>query len=76
MVKNQAFIYDEYKQGYVLSKAYDLTKANELLEHQMAINGESNPNIDDLMSIQRDMNLDRQRCIQIINHTKQVLGIK
>lgn len=74
--KNHAFIYDEYKQGYVLSKAYDLTKTSELLEHQMTVNGEGNPGIDDLMSIQRDMNLDRQRCIQIIEHIKQVLGIK
>lgn len=71
--KNHAFVYDEEKRGYVLSKAYDITKTHNQLEHEMTVNGQGNPTVEDLMSIQQDMKLDKQRCIEIIKHTKMIL---
>lgn len=71
--KNHAFIYDEIKKGYILSKAYDITKTPFQLEHEMTVNGKGNPGIEDLMSVQKKMMLSESRCLQIIEDIQSIL---
>jgi len=74
--KNHSFIYDENKKGYVLSKAYDITKTPDKLEHEMTVNGAGNPTEADLIEIQEKMKLCKEHCLKIIANIKQVLKRK
>lgn len=74
--KNFSFIYDESLRSYKLSPAYDLTKTENKLEHEMTVNGNGNPSIEDLLAIARDMHLSIERCESIINKTKETIAKK
>src|SRR5690554_1206819 len=71
--KNHSFIYDEELRRYALSKAYDLTKTPEKLEHEMTVNGSGNPTIKDLLLVQEIIELDKTRCLDIINNIKTII---
>lgn len=71
--KNHSFIYDEKIAGYALSKAYDLTKTADKLEHEMTVNGAGNPTDKDLKLIPEIMGLDKMRCANILNDIKNTL---
>lgn len=72
--KNHSFIYDEEKKGYTLTKAYDITKTIDKLEHEMTVNGNGNPTAEDLISILEIIKLSKERCLIIIEEVKK--GIK
>lgn len=72
--KNHAFIYDEQRKGFVLSKAYDITKTPNMLEHEMTVNGSGIPTEEDLIAVQERMNLSKARCLKIIEKIKSVLN--
>ena len=72
--KNFSFLYDEDKKGYVLSPAYDLTKTSNKLEHEMTVNGNANPNKEDLLNIGKQLKLLTTFCNSIINKILQVIS--
>ena len=72
--KNFSFLYDEDKKGYVLSPAYDLTKTPNKLEHEMTVNGNANPNKEDLLNIGKQINLSIKLCNKIIDKILNVIG--
>jgi len=71
--KNFSFIYSKEMKGYILSPAYDLNKTNELYEHAMTINGEGNPNENDLLEVGKNHHLSLKKCKEIINHIKNLI---
>ncbi len=71
--KNFSFIYDEDLKSYKLSPAYDLTKTENKLEHEMTVNGNGNPTVDDLLVLAKDMHLSIEICKSIINKTKEMI---
>lgn len=72
--KNFSFIYDEDLKSYKLSPAYDLTKTKNKLEHEMTVNGNGNPTIDDLLAIAESMHLSIERCKSIIKKIKETIA--
>ena len=71
ITENHSFIYDRRK--IFISKAYDLTKTPEKLEHEMTVNGSGNPTIKDLLLVQEIIELDKTRCLDIINNIKTII---
>lgn len=72
--KNHSFIYDEEKKGYVLSKAYDITKTVDKFEHEITVNGSGNPTEEELFNLAKERNLDINKCILIIKKIREVLS--
>lgn len=71
--KNHSFVYDEKLKSYKLSPAYDLTKTTYKLEHEITVNGNGNPTEEDLLKIQEQFKLNKERCMEIINKIKSCL---
>lgn len=71
--KNISFIYDELKKGDVLSPAYDMTSLRNKLEHEMTVNGNSNPSEKDLLEVAKIVGLSRTKCKKIIDNIKSVI---
>lgn len=71
--KNHSFYYDEKLKGYCLTPAYDITKTSLKLEHEMTVNGNGNPTVDDLMKVQELMGLNQLRCRDIIKKISQIV---
>ena len=69
--KNFSFIYDEEKGGYILSPAYDLTILKQKIEHEMSVNGNGNPTMQDLLFIAKSFNLPMNECLNIITIIKE-----
>lgn len=72
--KNHAFIYDESQKGYRLSKAYDITKTEDKLEHEITVNGKGNPKISDLYEMARKVNLRKEQATTIIEEVVTTLN--
>jgi serine/threonine-protein kinase HipA len=68
--KNHAFIYDEKQKGYGLSPAYDMTRTDNKLEHEMTVLGEGKPQEEDLIRIGVEMKLSKQKYTNILNDVK------
>ncbi|VEU81319.1 type II toxin-antitoxin system HipA family toxin [Haploplasma axanthum] len=71
--KNFSFLYDEELKGYRLTPAYDITKTDYKLEHEMTVNGNSKPNESDLLSIADEFRLSRKICEGIIERIKNII---
>ncbi len=71
--KNFSFLYDEEKQGYILSPFYDITQTKGKFEHEMTVNGVGNPTENDILEIAKIMNLSMQKCKNIISKMKRTL---
>jgi len=71
--KNFSFLYDEKIKGYKLSPAYDLTYTPYKPEHEMTVNGNGIPTIDDLLEVADIMKLSVEKCKDIISNIKSVL---
>ncbi len=71
--KNHSFIYDEEKGGYVLSKAYDITITKNKLEHEITVNGNGNPTINDFYIMADKINLSKYKAKTIINEIRKVV---
>lgn len=74
--KNFAFMYDEKLNKYILTPAYDITKTSDKFEHEMTINGNGNPTIDDMLELASNFNLSIPKCKEIIDDIKKVLAQK
>jgi len=70
--KNFAFIYDENLKSYKLSPAYDLTTTPQKAEHEMTVNGNGNPNDDDLLAIAKEFHLQLKLCKEIMQKIKTI----
>lgn len=70
--KNFSFIYDN---GYHLSPFYDITSTPLKLEHEMTVLGNPNPTISDLLEIGKQIKLNKNECIEIIDKIKGTLSI-
>lgn len=73
--KNFAFIYDENLSDYVLSPAYDLTRVEDKFEHEMTVNGNGNPNKDDMIAVAKKFKLCLTECKSIIDFIESTCKI-
>ena len=71
--KNTSFIYDEKLKGYKLSPAYDTTKTPELDFHNMLCNSKENPTIQDFLNIANKLNLNENKCKEVIDNIKLII---
>ncbi len=71
--KNFSFLYDEDLGGYKLSPAYDITSIPQKPEHEMTVNGNSNPTEADLLEIAKTFSLSQKRCKDIIKQIKSII---
>ena len=72
--KNFSFFYDEEKQAYLLSPAYDLTFTPFQKEHEMTCCGNGNPNEEDLLLLAKKMNIPEKKAKTIIQQIKDVVS--
>ncbi|MBE5749478.1 MAG: type II toxin-antitoxin system HipA family toxin [Clostridiales bacterium] len=70
--KNFAFIYDENLCGYVLSPAYDLTRIEDKFEHEMTVNGNGNPNKEDMFEVAKKFKLSITKCKDIMTQIDKI----
>ena len=71
--KNFAFLYDENLKGYKLSPFYDITNTQFKYEHEMSVNGNGNPDENDLLEVAKKCKLSFDRCVGIINKIKRII---
>lgn len=71
--KNFSFIYDEKINGYKLSPAYDITSLPNKHEHEMTVNANGNPDIEDLLNVGKIMNLKHEWCLDIIHKVQEII---
>lgn len=66
--KNFTYLYDETKDSWRLSQAYDLTYSNTYYgEHTTAVDGNGrNPGRKELLTVGMSAGLEKERCIAII----------
>ena len=66
--KNFSFLYDESKEEWKLSPAYDLTYSTTYYgEHTTTVDGEgANPGRKELMAVGLQAGISRKRCMNII----------
>ena len=74
--KNFSFIYNESKNGYELSPAYDLTSTPNNTEHSMTINGKGNPTENDLLAVAGNFNISIKKCRQIMENVKREVSLE
>ena len=61
--KNFSFLYAPKDRLYHLSPAYDLTTMNYRKPHETTLNGEENPTLDDILSLNvEDFGLKKEVC--------------
>lgn len=70
--KNFSFLYNEEKNGYTLSPAYDLTKTTGKFEHEMTVNGNGNPSEKDLLAVAEEFKLNLVECKEIIKNIRAI----
>ena len=74
--RNFAFLYDEKLKSYKLSPAFDITKSNTGIEHEMTVCGNGRPTEKDLLKLATEMHLPLEKCQKIINKVKEVIKIQ
>lgn len=67
--KNFSFIYDEKQKGYRLSPAYDITRTPDKAEHEMTVNGSTNPMEKDLEEVAEIIGIQKKKCNEILDRT-------
>lgn len=72
--KNFAFVYDEQKDCYKLSPAYDITLTKNKVEHEMTVNGNGLPSEKDLLEVAKIQKLSIEECKKIIEKIKKTIG--
>lgn len=65
--KNFSFIYDENRNGYVLSPSYDNTILYNKFEHEMTVLGNGNPDKKELLELAKMQKLSIKKCNEIID---------
>lgn len=65
--KNFTYLYDEQKEGWVLSPAYDLTYSFSVNgEHATMVNGNGfNPGKEEILEVAKNIGLDERKAVQI-----------
>jgi len=71
--KNFSFLYDESLGGYKLSPAYDTTRLPLKPEHEMTLNGEGKPTIQNLLEVAAEIKLSMDKCKSIIEEVRKNL---
>lgn len=72
--KNFSYIYDEEKDEWKLSPAYDLTYSNSIGgEHATCVDGNGNPTKNDILAVAKAAEIDEKKTIQIMNHVEMVV---
>ncbi|MBQ9936146.1 MAG: type II toxin-antitoxin system HipA family toxin [Lachnospiraceae bacterium] len=74
--KNITYIYNEEKNLWRLSPAYDLTYSNTYYgEHTTTVNGNGvNPTEDDLIKVGMDAGMTRIRCVELMERVRNCVG--
>ena len=65
--KNFSFIYDEHKNGYRLSPAYDITRTPDKAEHEMTVRGSVNPSKEELEKFAEVVGMQKKKCQEILD---------
>jgi serine/threonine-protein kinase HipA len=73
--RNFAFLYDQDLCGYRLSPAFDITRTDEKIEHEMTVNGKGKPTENDLIEFARELELPMAKCINIIKNIKTIIKL-
>lgn len=71
--ENFSFLYDEAKQQYVLSPAYDLTTQSGNHFHQLGFGWKDIPTYDDLLELADKVSFSRHKATQIIGQVSEVV---
>lgn len=72
--KNFSYIYDEEKDEWKLSPAYDLTYSNSIGgEHATCVDGNGNPTKHDILAVAKAAEIDEKKAIQIMNYVEAVV---
>ena len=74
--KNFSFLYDEVKNSYTLSPAYDLTSTPNKWGHEMAINGKDEAAKGDLIEVAKSAGLNIDKCQTIIDEIETIIKNK
>jgi serine/threonine-protein kinase HipA len=76
--KNFSFIFNQNKNKWEISPAYDLTYSNSIGgEHATTINGNGrNPQIKDLLEVARTVNFDGAKARRIVNEIKEIVQVE
>lgn len=71
--KNFTYLYDEQKDSWRLSPAYDLTYSNTYYgEHTTTVDGNGrNPGKKELLAVGRDAGMKKEECVKIIEEIEQ-----
>lgn len=72
--RNFAFLYDEELHGYKLSPAFDITRTDDKLEHEMTVNGQGKPTEKDLVEVAQAINIPFSECRNIIENIKAIIS--
>lgn len=74
--KNFTFLYDEKKQGWILSPAYDLTDSVSIGgEHATCVNGNGkNPGLSDILEVARKIGIKDQKAKDIATAIKDIVA--
>lgn len=65
--KNFAFVYDEKDNFYRLSPAFDVTRTDYKAEHEMTVNGNGKPTVEDLVALAETFSLSKKRYKEILD---------
>ena len=71
--KNFAYLYDESRQRYVLSPAYDLTFVPQQTAHEMTVAGDEEPSVESLRNLYRALHLSASKAEAIIERVESVV---
>ena len=73
--KNFSWLYDEKKQQWILSPAYDLTYSNSIGgEHATTIDGEGkNPTIENILAVAQKNGIKKSRAVEILQEIKETV---
>lgn len=71
--KNWSFMWDEEIDGYKLTPSYDLTSEPNKLEHEMSVDGNFNPNKQDLLDMIDKMDLNKNKCLKILDEVENTI---
>ena len=72
--KNFAFLYDEKSDGYCLSPFYDITKTTKKPEHEMTVNGNGKPTVQDMLDVAEFSKLSITKCKDIIERIQSIIN--
>ena len=63
----RAFVYDEKDNFYRLSPAFDVTRTDYKAEHEMTVNGNGKPTVEDLVALAETFSLSKKRYKEILD---------